>query len=324
VHTWQAGAHAGRREAAAALNSFDVAIVQHEFGIYPGRDGAEIVPLMRRLTVPSIVVLNTVLSDPSASQRSLVETVAGIASAVVVTTRAGRDQLLTGYAVDAAKVHLIPRGAEEHAEPASPPAAGRHLLTWGLLGPGKGIEWALRALAMLRTLDPAPTYTVAGRTHPHVVEREGETYRAALHLLGATLGVAHAVTYRPEFLDARTLSALIRSADVVVLPYDSQEATASGVLTEAIAAAVPVVATTFPHAVELLTDGPGLLVPRRDPKKLATAVRRILTQPRLAATLTRRGRPLEAGLRWPAVAARYAELAGGLTRAGAAPVASMN
>jgi glycosyltransferase involved in cell wall biosynthesis len=201
-------------------------------------------------------------------------------------------------------------------------AAQPHLLTWGLLGPGKGIEWALRAVATLQGLDPAPTYTVAGRTHPKVVERDGEAYRATLHRLGATLGVGHAVTYRSEFLDTASLGRLIRSADVVVLPYDSREQVTSGVLTEAVAAGVPVVATTFPHAVEMLTDGPGLLVPHRDPKKLATAIRRILTQPDLAATLVRRGRPLAAGLSWSAVAARYEALAGRLVHAGATAVAS--
>jgi glycosyltransferase involved in cell wall biosynthesis len=163
---------------------------------------------------------------------------------------------------------------------------------------------------------------VAGRTHPKVVERDGEAYRATLHQLGAQLGVGHSVHYRSDYLDPGTLGRLIRSADVVVLPYDSREQVTSGVLTEAVAAGVPVVATTFPHAVELLTDGPGILVPHRNPRKLAAAVRRILTQPALAATLARRGRPLAADLRWSSVAARYDALAGTLVHSGSTPVAS--
>ncbi|MEV6493292.1 glycosyl transferase family 1, partial [Actinoplanes sp. NPDC051633] len=235
VHTWQSGAHAGRREAAAALNAFDVAVVQHDYGIYPGQDGAEIVPLLRRLAVPSIVVLHTVLSNPTASQKSLLEAIVATASAVVTMTGTARDRLLIGYAADPAKVSVIPHGADDHAGVPVTRADQPHLLTWGLLGPGKGIEWALRAFAMLQDLDPAPTYTVAGRTHPKVVERDGEAYRAALHRLGATLGVGHAVTYRPEFLDAAALGGLIRSADVVILPYDSREQVTSGVLSEAVA-----------------------------------------------------------------------------------------
>jgi glycosyltransferase involved in cell wall biosynthesis len=237
-------------------------------------------------------------------------------------TDTARDRLLIGYAVDATKISVIAHGADDHSGPPVQRAANPHLLTWGLLGPGKGIEWSLRALAELQDLDPAPTYTVAGRTHPKVVERDGEAYRAGLHQLGAQLGVGHSVTYRSDYLDPTTLGRLIRSADVVVLPYDSREQVTSGVLTEAVAAGVPVVATTFPHAVELLTDGPGILVPHRNPRKLATAVRRILTQPALAATLARRGRPLAADLRWPSVAARYDTLAGRLVHSGSTPVAS--
>lgn len=260
VHTWSAGSLDGWQGAAAALDNFDVAIIQHEYGIYPGTDGADVLHLLRRLTVPSIVVLHTVLSRPSAGQKLVLEQIVAAADAVVTMTQAGSDRLLLGYAVDPTKVSVIPHGANEHAGTPTPRDPGSHLLTWGLLGPGKGIEWTLRALAHLRDVDPAPTYTVAGQTHPKVVEREGESYRDHLHRLGAVLGVAHSVTYRPDYLDPATLGALIASADVVVLPYDSREQVTSGVLIEAVAAGVPVVATSFPHAVELLADGSGRIL----------------------------------------------------------------
>jgi glycosyltransferase involved in cell wall biosynthesis len=316
VHTWSSGTAAGWRDGAAALNAFEVAIVQHEYGIYPGTDGGDLLPLLRRLTVPSIVVLHTVLSHPTAGQRSLLEQIVAAADAVVTMTDTARDRLLVGYRVDPTKVSVIPHGAADHT---GAPAVRRrrpHLLTWGLLGPGKGIEWALRALAQLKDLDPAPTYTVAGRTHPKVIEHHGEAYRTSLHRLGALLGIAHAVDYQAVYHDQDALSSLIRSADAVVLPYDSREQVTSGVLIEAVAAGIPVVATPFPHAVELLTGGPGLLVPHGDPARLATAIRRILTEPGLAAGLAGRSRPLAATLRWPAVAARYDALAKRLTGAG--------
>jgi glycosyltransferase involved in cell wall biosynthesis len=231
------------------------------------------------------------------------------ATAVVTMTGTARDRLLIGYAVDASKVSVIAHGTADHSGAPVARSARPHLLTWGLLGPGKGIEWALRALALLQNLDPAPTYTVAGRTHPKVVERDGEAYRAGLHKLGAELGVAHDVDYQSAYQDADALGRLIRSADLVVLPYDSREQVTSGVLIEAVAAGIPVVATTFPHAVELLTDGPGLLVPHRDPRALAKAIRRVLTKPGFAASLTHRARTPAEDLRWPAVAARYHTLA---------------
>jgi glycosyltransferase involved in cell wall biosynthesis len=314
VHTWHASDIGGWRDAVDALNVYDVAVVQHEYGIYPGRDGEDVLPLLRRLTVPSIVVLHTVLSHPTPSQKSLLEQIVTTASAVVTMTDTARDRLLIGYAVEAAKVSVIAHGATDHSGTPSVRSARPHLLTWGLLGPGKGVEWALRALAQLQDLDPQPTYTVAGRTHPKVVERDGEAYRAGLHQLGARLGVAHSVNYQAGYQDPAALGRLIRSADVVVLPYDSREQVTSGVLIEAVAAGIPVVATCFPHAVELLTDGPGVLVPHRDPTALAKAVRRILTEPGLAASLAGRARPYAADLRWSSVAARYDALAGRLVR----------
>ncbi|MEH1166285.1 glycosyltransferase [Micromonospora sp. CPCC 205539] len=313
VHTWSTLTPGGWRDAAAALNTFDVAIVQHEYGIYPGSDGEDVLPLLRRLTVPSIVVLHTVLRQPSARQKSLLEQIVAAAGAVVTMTDTAHDRLLVGYAVSPAKVTVIPHGAAEHSHVPAERRTRPHLLTWGLLGPGKGVEWSLRALARLQDLEPTPTYTIAGRTHPKVIEHHGEAYRARLHRLGAELGVAHAVDYQDVYHDQVALSQLIRSADVVVLPYDSREQVTSGVLIEAVAAGVPVVATAFPHAVELLTGGPGLVVPHQDPAALAVAIRRILLEPGLAARLAGRVRPLAADLRWPAVAARYGTLAEQLT-----------
>ncbi|MGC5015162.1 glycosyltransferase [Streptosporangium sp. DT93] len=309
VHTWRPGQDEGWRAATSALERFDVAVVQHEYGIYPGRDGQDVLPLLRALSVPSIVVLHTVLTRPTPRQRSLLEEVVDAAGAVVTMTGTARDRLLGGYHVDARKVSVIPHGAAEHMHVLAVRRPRPHLLTWGLIGPGKGIEWALRALSMLGDLSPSPTYTVAGRTHPKVLEQYGEAYRDGLEELGERLGVSEAVRYDPVYRDQTTLIRLIRSADVIVLPYDSQEQVTSGVLIEAVAAGVPIVATSFPHAVELLGDGPGLLVPHEDPVALAAAVRRILTEPGLAEELRNRARVLAPTLLWPAVAARYENLA---------------
>jgi glycosyltransferase involved in cell wall biosynthesis len=92
------------------------------------------------------------------------------------------------------------------------------LLTWGLLGPGKGLEWAIEALARLQDLDPAPTYTIAGRTHPNVLIQEGERYRDRLRQLSVDFDVRSAVRFDPVFRDRAALGRLISTADVIVLP----------------------------------------------------------------------------------------------------------
>ena len=322
VHTWHTDNPGGWVAAANALNRFDVAIVQHEYGIYPGDAGAEVLPLLRALKVPSIVVLHTVLSHPDPLQRQVLERIAAIADAVVTMTDTARQRLIAGYAVDPRKISVIPHGAGSHERAPREDHDRPHLLTWGLLGPGKGIEWALRALALLRGSTPAPIYTVSGRTHPKVLEQFGDAYRNSLKALADALGVTEDVVWRDEYLDEAALSRLIRSADVVVLPYDSTEQVTSGVLIEAVGAGVPVVATEFPHAVELLADGPGLLVPHQDPEAMAAAIRHLVAEPALAGRLT--GLAGGPTLRWPAVAARYQALANRLlsARTPAAPIAA--
>ena len=307
VHTWPTDTPGGWTAAANALNRFDAAIVQHEYGIYPGDAGAEVLPLLRALKVPAIVVLHTVLTGPDPLQRSVLERIAATADAVVTMTDTARQRLVAGYRVDPRKISVIPHGATSHTRAPRDRHDRPHLLTWGLLGPGKGIEWALRALALLTDMGPMPVYTVAGRTHPKVLEQQGDAYRDSLRALAGELAVADAVTWTDAYLDQASLSRLIRSADVVVLPYDSTEQVTSGVLTEAVGAGVPVVATEFPHAVELLADGPGLLVPHQDPAAMAAAIRHLLAAPDVAAGLT--GLASGPTLRWPAVAARYQALA---------------
>jgi glycosyltransferase involved in cell wall biosynthesis len=307
VHTWPTDRPGGWVAAANALNRFDVAIVQHEYGIYPGDAGEEILPLLRRLKAPTIVVLHTVLSSPDPLQRSVLERIVAAADAVVTMTDTARRRLSAGYLVDPGKITVIPHGAASHSSAPRDHHDRPHLLTWGLLGPGKGIEWALRALALLKDLDPAPTYTVAGRTHPKVLEQHGDVYRDSLLRLAADLGVADMVRWAGAYVDPASLGRLIRSADVVVLPYDSTEQVTSGVLIEAVGADVPVIATEFPHAVELLADGPGLLVPHQDPEAMAAGIRHLLVAPGLASGLT--GLAGGPTLRWPAVAARYQALA---------------
>ena len=227
--------------------------------------------------------------------------------------------LYDGPDVDLAKVSLVPHGATTTTTTPilSPLRSDRpvRLLTWGLLGPGKGIEWAIDALGELGDLDPRPEYIVAGATHPKVREREGERYREMLVARAARSTHAGQVIFDDQYRDLRSLTELIESADVVVLPYDSRDQVTSGVLVDAVAAGRPVISTAFPHAVELLSSGAGIVVPQRDPAALGAAIRSVLTEPRLAASMAREARRLAPSLSWPAVAHQYSVLGSRLVRA---------
>lgn len=319
-----AGDETSRRRSVELLNGCDVVLVQHEYGIYGGSDGDEVVPLLRSLTVPVVVVLHTVLTAPSPHQRLVLEQAAASAEAVVVMAETPRRRLLQGYDVQASKIHVIPHGAPE--VPAEESATKRDpttrptVLTWGLIGPGKGIEWGIEAIADLRDLRPLPRYVVAGETHPKVREHYGEAYREALLDRAQRRGVTDMVTFQDGYLDSATLAGLVAGSDVVLLPYDSTDQVTSGVLVEAVAAGLPVVATAFPHARELLAGGSGILVPQQDSVAMAEALRRVLTEPSVAAGMRRAAQALAPQLRWSTVADRYRDLAakvsGPIARAG--------
>jgi glycosyltransferase involved in cell wall biosynthesis len=232
-----------------------------------------------------------------------------------------RERLAAGYAADMTKVCVIGHGAPAPETTMAEPTfrTGQFtLLTWGLLGPGKGIEWGIEAMAMLRDLQPMPRYMVAGQTHPKVLLREGDAYRDRLREQVRRGELGPWITFEGHYRNTSALASLVRSADVVLLPYDSAEQVTSGVLIEAVAAGKPVVATRFPHAVELLAGGAGLLVPHRDPTAIAAALRSLVTRrdvmTRMAATAT----ATAPQLLWPAIADQYRDLARQLIAVGVA------
>lgn len=303
--------------AAAALNECDVVILQHEYGIFGGVDGADVLDVVDGLRVPLVAVLHTVLENPTPHQYEILARILESAAVAVTMTQAGRDRLIRRWCVDPESVVVIAHGAHDSRVGGVTLQRGSRptVLTWGLLGEGKGIEWALEAFASLTDLRPRPLYRIVGETHPRVVERDGEAYRDRLTASVDRLGISAMVEFDGRYLDVPSLQRIVRSADIVLLPYDSPDQVTSGVLTEAVVAGRPVISTPFPHAVELLSSGAGVLVPRRDPTAIATALRCVLTTPGLAASMRATARSLAPALLWSAVAEQYIALAGALVRA---------
>lgn len=291
------------------LNRNDIAIIQHEYGIYGGVDGDEVVRIISGLEVPCIVVAHTVLTHPSPHQRSVLEAVAAMSAQVIVMSEAANERLCSGYDVDRGKVSTIAHGA---TIPRHAPVRGSGrptLLTWGLLGPGKGVERVIDAMVSLRDLPSRPRYLVAGQTHPKVLAADGDAYRLARMEQAMCNGVADSVCFDPDYRTVASLNALAQSAAAVVLPYDSTDQATSGVLVDAIASGRPVVATAFPHAVELLASGAGIVVDHDDPTALEIALRRVVTEEPLAGSMAAEARRLAPSMAWSVVAAQYLSLA---------------
>lgn len=317
VMSHRTGDGASLRRSIAILNRYHTVSIQHEYGIYGGRDGTEVLDLMFGLEVPAVATLHTVLSEPTRSQRTILETVCDLAKRVVVMSETASDRLVDLYDIDPSRIDVIAHGADPRFAGPSLVTGDRPLiLTWGLIGPGKGLEWAIEAFVDLADVRPLPRYVILGATHPHVLQDSGESYRQDLQELTASLGLEDIIEFDDRYLSRGELARVVRSADVVVLPYESVEQVTSGVLVEAIAASKPVVATRFPHAVELLAGGAGALVPFGEPQRLARGLRQILSDRGSRSLMARRAQKLAADWYWPTIGDRFAEMMSGVAATG--------
>ena len=292
------------------LNEHDVVLLQHEFGIYGGSDGVEVLDLVAGCKTPIITVAHTVLAAPTGHQRHVFQSLLDRSTAVVTLSGSARKQLLRHYSIAADRVHVIPHGADDLRNPHGPTGARGvpRILTWGLMSPGKGLEWGIQAIAHLDDLPTPPHYIIAGLTHPKVAAVDGERYRQGLQQLAERLGVADRVHFLNEYLEPERLRSVIASASAYLLPYDTTEQVTSGVLVEALVAGGPVISTRFPHAEELLAFGRGLLVRQQDPVSMARAIRQVCADEVAAARMRRLAIATSVEFLWPAIGKRYIDL----------------
>jgi glycosyltransferase involved in cell wall biosynthesis len=238
------------------------------------------------------------------------EGVVGLTDETIVMSETARQRLIENYDVDQSKITMVPHGARIALS--GPSLADGHrpvFLTWGLIGPGKGLETAIDAFAELKDLTPQPRYIILGKTHPKVQSHSGDAYLNGLKARVADLGLQDVVEFDGRYLDIDALTLAVRSADVVVLPYESTEQVTSGVLVEALGAGKPVIATAFPHAIELLSHGAGVVVPHSDPAALGAAIRSVFEVPVSTARMASKARVIGSTMYWPVVARQYQALA---------------
>ena len=291
-------------------NGFDLLWIQHEFGIFGPDDGGSVLDLCRRSPLPVATTLHTVMVSPSDRQRTIIERLGDASEVVVVMSKQAKRRLIEKYDIDGEKVQVVPHGTQ--FTPRRRNGVHRRtrptIVNWGLIGPGKGLETAIRALALLRHLESPPRLVIRGATHPNVKRREGEAYRDGLVALVGDLGLQGSVEMSDDYMTPTELESLIHSADMALIPYDTTEQVTSGVLVDAIGSGLPVVATAFPHSLELLTSGAGRVVPQQDPKAMAAAIEALLTDPSAMAAAGDEAMRVGRDFAWPRVAFKYERL----------------
>jgi glycosyltransferase involved in cell wall biosynthesis len=305
---------ASYRQAADFLNfsNIDLVCLQHEYGIFGGIAGSHILELLRRLRMPFATTLHTVLRDPNPDQRRVMEEIATLSDRLIVMSQQSATILQEVFQVSAEKIDLIPHGIPDL--PFTDPSfykdgfgtEGKEvLLTFGLLSPNKGIENVIKALPQILARHSNVVYMIAGVTHPHILRREGDKYRSYLQNLAKELGVEASVIFRNRFVSPQEMIELIGAADIYITPYKHKAQVVSGTLAYALSAGKAIISTPYLHAVELLNDERGVLVPFDDPEAIAAKTVELLDNGTTRHAMRKRAYLYARDMVWSRVAQKY-------------------
>ncbi|MBZ5707523.1 MAG: glycosyltransferase family 4 protein [Acidobacteriia bacterium] len=301
-------------QAADFLNftNFDLVCLQHEYGIFGGPAGSHILALLRRLKMPVITTLHTVLREPSPDQRRVMEEVAALSDRLIVMSELSSQFLQEIFKVPGSKIDMVPHGVPDL--PFLDPNFYKErfgvegkavLLTFGLLSPNKGIENVIQALPHILSKHKNVVYMVAGATHPHILRREGDHYRAYLQALAKEIGVESNVIFHNRFVSPEEMVEFIGAADIYITPYRHEAQVVSGTLAYALGAGKAIISTPYWHAIELLDDRRGALVPFQDPDAIARKTIELLDTPAIRHAMRKRAYLYAREMVWKRVAQGY-------------------
>lgn len=296
------------------INNVDLVCLQHEYGIFGGRAGSHILSLLRELRMPIVTTFHTILQDPDPDQQKVLEQVAALSDRLVVMSERGAEFLQKVYDVSEDKIDVIPHGIPDvpfvdssfHKDLFG--VEGKIvLLSFGLLSDSKGIETVIAALPAILERHPNVVYFILGATHPHVIQREGESYRLSLQWMAEEKGVEGHVVFHNRFVSLEELNQFIGVADIYLTPYLNEAQIVSGTLAYTVGAGKAVISTPYWYAEEMLADGRGALVPFNDPAALAEQVIELLEDDSKRHAMRKRAYLFGRAMIWPEVAQRYME-----------------
>jgi glycosyltransferase involved in cell wall biosynthesis len=304
------------QEAAEFLNfnNIDMVCLQHEYGIFGGPAGSHILHLLRRLKMPLVTTLHTVLREPDPNQLRVMEEIAELSDRLIVMSQLSSQFLQEVFKVPGSKIDMVPHGVPDlpfldpnfHKDRFG--VEGKAvLLTFGLLSPNKGIENVIQALPQILSRHKNVVYIVAGATHPHVLRREGDKYRASLQALAKEVGVESQVMFHNRFATPEEMAEFIGAADIYITPYRHEAQVVSGTLAYALGAGKAIISTPYWHAIELLDDRRGALVPFQNPGAIAQKTIELLDTPAIRHAMRKRAYLFAREMVWKRVAQGYME-----------------
>lgn len=294
------------------INNVDLVCVQHEYGIFGGKAGSHLLALLRELRMPIVTTLHTVLREPNENQREVMDELVELSQKLVVMSEKGIEFMLDVHNVPPSKLALIHHGIPDIPLDKSDfykdhlgVDGDNVLLTFGLLGPDKGIENVIKALPAILKEHPNTVYLIVGATHPHIRQHHGEVYRQSLEHIAQDLGVDGNVIFHNRFVSLQELTEFIGAADIYITPYLKPEQITSGTLAYAVGSGKAVISTPYWYAEELLAEDRGILVPWRSPEAIAESVLALLSNEERRSYIQANAYDFGRQMVWPAVARQY-------------------
>ncbi len=304
-------------EAAKAINNsnIDVLVIEHEYGIFGGDSGEYILDLADNLQIPFVTTVHTVLTEPSEKQREILKKLGEKSAAVVTMARNTIPVLRDVYGIDPSRIEVIPHGVPHRVlEPREKlkeryGLAGRSVVsTFGLISPGKGLEYGIEAIARVARDHREVIYLILGQTHPCIKKEYGESYREKLEEMVNDLGVRDHVKFVNRYLTKDEIIQYLHISDIYMTPYLGRDQAVSGTLAYAVGYGKAIVSTPYSYAREMLADGRGLLAEFKDFESLAEHIRFILENPEERKEMERRTLSFGRTMMWENVARQYLRL----------------
>lgn len=304
-------------KAAKYLNQSGVELVciQHEFGIFGGKDGQYLLELIKRLKLPVVTTLHTILDTPTSNQKHILRKISISASRVIVMSRMGKRMLSDVYGIDPEKIKIIGHGIPDpkqfiykNYKEELGIEGKKVLLTFGLLSKSKGIETTLRALPEIIEKHENIVYIILGASHPHVVKNEGENYREYLMQLTHQLGLSSHVIFIDRFVSQQELFGFLQMSDIYVIPYLSEKQITSGTLAYAMATDNAIVSTPFWHAQEALSERKGVFFDFNDSEALSRIIKKLLDNKLLLQRYQKKAAEYASQFDWKVVGEKYLNL----------------
>jgi glycosyltransferase involved in cell wall biosynthesis len=304
-------------QTARRLNNSDIEllVIEHEYGIYGGQWGEYLLDLINNLQIPFVTTLHTVLPKPDDKQRYILNVLGQKGQKIITMAKNTVDMLKNVYGIDSSKIEVI-----NHGVPYMPMKSRERLKaeigienrsvisTFGLLGPGKGLEYGVEAIAKVAKSHKDVLYFILGQTHPAIKKVSGEDYRKSLETMVSKLGIEDNVMFVNKYLTKEEIVRYLKLSDIYMTPYLNKDQAVSGTLAYAAGNGRVIVSTPYSYAKEMLSQGRGLLVKFRDSESIADSIEYVLNHPEEKREMERKTYEIGKTMIWKCVAEQYKDL----------------